>query len=403
MEWVKRKLPDVDLTIAPAGDPVIASVFVDDAMPGINPMRLHQPHYGHEPAIPNAVLLEFAETMEREGMAGKFSVVPYPLGIGRIDQSLEGVPDAEVREFVALVRDRLMPRFDITPEVLTHGPAIDPVTGYRTHLTEKEWGSAASALEWRNYVRNAFALLANVGIDAAGCTSPWDTAADNEDAYALGILAAAADIGLDVPFYFLHMAERPEQGMPEVRVFRRGGDGVPARAVVSLKCSANDPLWPTQYGRAPRTDALIGEGGEGGVLAAFGDAGAPIVVVTHWQSLYGNGARRVPAVFGDIGQRLRSRYGARLAWWSGSRMARFAAGAHGARVARAGDHLELDLPLPLEGATITLTPAPGHLLAPMEGAAPAARPGPGGCLVLEGDFAAGRLIAARFAGAGAVA
>lgn len=403
MEWVRRKLPDVDLSIAPAGDPVIASVFVDDGMPGINPMRLHQPHFGHETAIPNAVLAEFADTMEREGMAGKFSVVPYPLGVGRIDQELQGVPDGVVREFIAIVRDRLMPRFDITPEVLTHGPAIDPVTGYRIHLTEKEWGSHASALEWRNYVRNAFALLANVGIVAGGCTSPWDTAADNEDAYALGVLAAAADIGLDIPFYFLHMAQSPSEGMPEVRVLRRGGGGVPARAVVSLKCSANDPLWPTQYGRPPRTDELIGEGGEGGVLAAFGDAGAPVVVVTHWQSLYGNGARRAPAVFGDIGRRLRSRYGSRLVWWSGRQFACFAAAAQGASLVRADDRLELDLPFALEGAAVTVAPAPGRTLAPVGGAAAVARPGPGGSLRLEGDFAAGRLAVARLVGAGTVA
>jgi hypothetical protein len=376
---------------------VIASLFVDDGMPGINPMRLHQPHYGHRPEIPNAVLAEFVALAQREGLAGKFSVVPYPLGEGRIDQALPGVPDRDVREFVGLARD-LSANFDLTPEILTHGPAIDPVTGYRTALTEKEWGSEASAFEWRHYVRNAFAILANVGITATGSTSPWDTAADNEDNYALGILAAAADLGVDVPFYFLHMARQPAEGLPEVRVLRRGGDGVPARAVVSLRASADDPLWPTQYGRAARTDDLIGAGGEGGALAAFGDAGAPMVIVTHWQSLYGNGARRAPTVLGEIAERLRLRYGARLAWWSAGRMARFAAGAAAATAVVVDDAVDLDLPFGLEAATIDLAPAPGRRLEAAAAGTLRARAHGGDGLRLEGDFAPGRHRVARVVG-----
>ncbi len=394
MPWQLRKLPDLDLSVDPMGDPVIACLFVDDGMPGVNPMRLHQPYYDHRPEVPNAVIAEFADIVEKEGMAGKFSVVPYPIGLGRIDQEVPGVSDADVREFVRIVRDRLMPRFDITPEVLTHGPAIDPVTGYRTHLTEKEWGSAASAFEWRNYVRNAYTILANVGIDATGCTSPWDTAADNEDAYALGISAASADIGVDVPFYFLHMASSPAEGFPDVRVFRKGGGGVPARAVVSLPCSANDPLWPTQYGRHARTDSLIGPGGEGGVLTAFGDSGAPVVIVTHWQSLYGNGARQAPAVLGQIAERLRQRYERRLEWWSAGELARFAAGAHAATVSVEGGVVALELPLALKGASIGLRPTPGHRLVTAPGAA--ATPEGDGGLRLEGDFPAGRHVVASF-------
>lgn len=397
MPWVERKLADLDLTIGPLGEPVIASLFVDDGMPGINPMRLHQPHYGHRPEVPNAVLAEFADAVEREGMAGKFSVVPYPLGVGRIDQEVPGVADEDVRAFVRIVRERLMERFDITPEVLTHGPAIDPVTGYRTHLTEKEWGSGASALEWRNYVRNAYTILANVGIDATGCTSPWDTAADNEDAYALGVSAASADIGVDVPFYFLHTASGPAEGFPEVRVLRRGGGGVGARAVVSVPCSAADPLWPTQYGREPSTDSLIGAGGEGGVLPAFGDSGAPVVVVTHWQSLYGNGARRAPEVLSEIAARLRRRYGRRLDWWSAGRIARFAAGAQAVRVAIADGRVELELPLALDGVSIRLLPVPGGRLAPLDAMGVTARPNGHGGLTLEGALAPGRLAVARLA------
>jgi|GEM_PF-481251 len=392
MHWIERKLPFADLAVEPLGNPAIASLFVDDGMPGINPMRLHQPHYGHDPAIPNSVLRDFIEVTGREGMAGKFSVVPYPLGVGRIDQELPGVPDAVVREFVSLVRDHLMPQFDITPEILTHGPAIDPSTHYVTHLTEKEWGSEASATDFGRYIKDAFTLLANAGIRPTGNTSPWDTGADNEDALTLGVESAAVPFGLDLPFYFVHMAATAEEAIPEVRIMRRGGDGVPTRAVVSLRCGAGDPMFRCQYGKPANIDMLIGaEGGEPGELGAKGDAGAPMVMVTHWQSLYANGRNPGPQVLAEIASRLRARFGSRLAWWSADRMARLAAGAHALDARLEDGRIWLDLPLPLAEGEVHLSAPAGSRFEP-DGAR-AQSDGAGG-VVVRGPLEAGRLCVA---------
>ena len=390
MKWIERRLALGDLSIQPEGDPVIASLFVDDGMPGINPMRLHQPHWGHKPEVPNAVVAEFADLVEREDLAGKFSVVPYPLGLGRIDQEIPGVSERVVNEFLDIVRGRLAGRFDFTPEVVTHGPAIDPVTRFITHLTEKEWGADASASEWREYIRMAFTLFANVGLTPGGVTSPWDTAIENEDPYARGLVAAGSGFGVDVSFYFLHMARSVEEAMPEVRVWQPGSDGLSPRAAVSLKCAGFDPLWPTQYGKGPKVDPLVTAGGGDGILTALGDVGAPMVVGTHWQSLYGNGARRAPEVVADIAHRLRDRYGRRLTWWSAGKMARFAAGAYAAKIETTRDgEVFLELPLALESAHVRFLPSRGVRLRvnmPQRENARTWEVNDGGELTIQGDL-----------------
>lgn len=88
---------------------------------------------------------DFVDLVERYGVKGKTSFVPYlstykspdPYPLGRIDRGIKGLNPKRLEEFIWMVKERLVPAFDITPEVLTHTQALDLKT--ERLLPESEW------------------------------------------------------------------------------------------------------------------------------------------------------------------------------------------------------------------------------------------------------------------------
>ena len=67
------------------------------------PVRLQVDREGwerHEPGIPLDFLGQFAQLCRSHGMRGKFSVLPYPAGLGSILEGWEGCDRAELAAMV---------------------------------------------------------------------------------------------------------------------------------------------------------------------------------------------------------------------------------------------------------------------------------------------------------------
>lgn len=80
--------------------------------------------------IPDDFVRKFADWTGEHGVKGKYSIVPYPACVGRLDGELPGWSPREVRASIDLVRTRLMPHWDIHPEMVTHTRVIDLRTGH---------------------------------------------------------------------------------------------------------------------------------------------------------------------------------------------------------------------------------------------------------------------------------
>jgi hypothetical protein len=332
---------------------VPASLIVDDGMPGMNPMIDHEPGRPHRPVVPNEVLRRFVELGEAWGLAGKFSVVPWPLGRGRLDAPDTLPPEARAAlpAFLDLVRGRLLPRYDITCEFLTHSRAVDPATGRLLEETERTWASRASAEAFALAFAWAAQILAEVGLPLDGVTSPWDSGRDNEAAYAEGVAWALGALGRSPAWYFLHTEDRSLDVLP--RVTYRGPHGL----AVSVVASGNvDPGWRTQYGEGPEVEPLVDAEGRGR-LAELVAAGLPCVVVTHWQSLYGNGSFGGIQALETLAARLREAFADRLEWVPLRRLAHLAAAVDtwGAEVVPWGRGFGLALRTAFPGDLVELT------------------------------------------------
>ena len=80
------------------------SLIIDDGAP-VNLFYFHDLMHSHELIVPVEQVLRFASICEMYGVRGKFSVVPMPAGLGRLDTGLSHCPQEHLREFIKAVRE----------------------------------------------------------------------------------------------------------------------------------------------------------------------------------------------------------------------------------------------------------------------------------------------------------
>jgi len=304
------------------------TLLVDDGAP-VNVMFFHDPPYPHQLLLPNSLVRDFARLCDQFGVRGKFSVLPMPCCLGDINGTLNHVPGRHLQGFLKIVRERIAPRFDITPEILTHLSAYRMEKGGFHHLYEDEWIARATVEEMTDYIALALEILEDVGLPASGVTSPWSTGDRNEEQYARAIAAAQWRVHKrNVAWYFLHsFADGPAQHptvtcrIPET-----------SQVVVSIPATTRDVFWNTQRPAActlrearaaanAGVESLLSANGRRGRIPELIGQGCPITILTHWQSLFSDGTYAGLWGLEKLLARLHKQYGGVLEWTPCSQLA----------------------------------------------------------------------------------
>ncbi|HHN46332.1 MAG TPA: hypothetical protein ENN09_02720 [Planctomycetes bacterium] len=295
------------------------SLIIDDGSP-VNPMYRLDPLREYEMLIPNDFTRAFARACKRHGVKGKFSVMPMPSGLGRLDTKLSYVTQKHLRGFIRTVRDEIKPSFDITPELLTHQAAYDIKSGRLLHINEDEWVKQSLVEQIVDYISLAFRILRNVGLDAGGVTSPWATGRPVEEKYAEAIGRAFQRVHRKkFAWYFLHCLGKQEPRWPWV-TWKDAKSGITVATVPAL---TGDAFWATQDqpNRAAarryamkNIDSWLTADGRGGRLRELFDAGYPLVMVTHWQSLFSEGWGAGLEGLEEAFRRIRRTFGKNVEW-----------------------------------------------------------------------------------------
>ncbi|MBR2372766.1 MAG: hypothetical protein IKA87_00890 [Lentisphaeria bacterium] len=294
------------------------SLIIDDAGP-VNMFHFHDLGGKHDLIVPPAFALHFGKICRQYGVKGKFSVVPIPGGLGRLDQpsKVNRVSPEHIEAFVNITKEYILPNFSITSEILTHFQAWDLQRCSNTHLNEDKFVSNASAETIAEYVALSIEILNNMGLDPKGVTSPWATGIDNEENYAKGIgMAFKRALGKDKCFYFLH--SRDELKHPVIMY-----DTPETGKVVSIPNNSEDAFWGTQNPRSfdaarqsakEKIDSLISEDGRSGKLRELFEENAPLIMISHWQSLYSDGRGIGIEGFEYLIQRVNRVFGSQVEW-----------------------------------------------------------------------------------------
>ena len=308
---------------------------------------------------PESFVREFAEWCLENGVRGKYSVIPCPAALGRIDEGLPLFSKAQQESWLQMCREVITPAYDITPEMITHTVVVDPKTckPLESGIWEQyDWNNLPVDQEELviDYITTACQILENVGLTPEGVTSPGGFG-NPLDFYAKVVGIAAREVtGNPTPYFFKRVSA---DGPVETPVWY--ADRETGTAVGEIIASTGDwtGSW-TGYGEV-NVDKYISADLQGGRLPAVIDAGDPGVLISHWQGFYGlhNDDRRGFNAFKTVVRRLKERdpNGERTQWRKCSEITNYACAREMAEIVVEENNIRLDLPVCVPDLTLRLT------------------------------------------------
>lgn len=313
--------------------------------------------------VPDAFVRKFGEWCAEKGVKGKYSIVPYPACVGWLDRDLPGWSRGELEQSLKLVRDLMVPNWDIHPEMITHTWGIDTKTGRpfeeRSERTMENWGlSVGRSVDFMaDYLGYALRVLKNVGLPCEGVTTPGNFGSQSRPSLARGTLEACRDVfQTEVPHYFRDLFT-DERSVAPVVYCASGLDGPAPECVVSVIGCTGDWFGGWDGLEPGSVDRFITADLKGGRLPEVIARGEPAILVGHWPGFYFNGEEVGFTILKDIVARLEEGFD-NLIWMKNSEIARYWAARELTRLEPRPDGLALRAPFACPGFTVRLDQAP---------------------------------------------
>ena len=279
--------------------------------------------------IPDSFVRKFGEWAIEKGVKGKYSIVPYPSCTGWVSRFIPGWTEKEMKDSLNLVREVIVPNWDIHPEMVSHTRVIDIKTGRPfpkatpEFMENWEWSQNKSADELASYQAYALNILKEAGLSCEGITTPGGYGGKNQDNLALGTLQAVRDVyGAEVPHYFRDLfTEKGKSVAPIVKYPSDLNTDDPKCVVSVLGCTGDwfggwDGLTPGNADKHITADLQSGR------LVDVIESGEPAIMVCHWPGIYYNGDELGFNILKQVVERLHKKYD-NLIWMKLSEIARY--------------------------------------------------------------------------------
>jgi hypothetical protein len=280
--------------------------------------------------IPDRFVRRFAEWAADRGVKGKYSIVPHPACVGRVDRGLPGWSRRELEDSLTLVREAIAPNWDIHPEMVTHTRVIDLKTGHPypeqtpAFMENWDWTTGRSAEEMADYLAYALQILKNAGLSCEGVTTPGGFGSQARPQLARGTLdSVRAVFGAEIPHYFRDLYDRGDRSVAPRVELASDLDGPDPRCVVSIVGCTGDWTGGWDCVEPAGADRFITEDLATGRMVDVIERGEPALMVCHWTGVYWNGRELGFQVFQEVERRLRARYADRIQWMKLGEVARY--------------------------------------------------------------------------------
>ena len=372
----ERPSQDPDIQVLNPCNRVPVGIIIDDSTCLVNLNRFTMPQFDlafdganqayHKPwrewpaEIPDGFIRKFAEWSAAHGVKGKFSIVPYPACVGRLDRFLPGWSQRDLAESLELIRSAMMPHYDIHPEMVTHTRVIDLKTGqpYPDHslafMENWDWTKGRSADELAAYVAYALDILKNAGLKCEGVTSPGGFGAGALPEYSRGVGEAVRTVfKVEIPHYFREVIDHGTES-PAPRIEHAAHlDGPDPRCVVSIVACTGDWTGGWDCVKPEGADRFITPDLQRGRMVEVIQRGEPALMLAHWTGVYWNGQELGFKIFQEVVQRLQARFD-NLIWMKLCELARYWAAKTLTRIERQGDTVLLRAPFASPDFTISI-------------------------------------------------
>ena len=310
--------------------------------------------------IPDSFVRKFGEWCAGQGVKGKYSIVPYPACVGRLDRMLPGWTQNELKDSIGLVRELMVPNWDIHPEMATHSRVIDTKTGhpYQDHslrfMENWEWTTGRSADEIANYLVYALQILKNIGLPCEGVTTPGGFGKKARPQMAQATFQAVRDVfGAEIPNYFTDLHDEGDASVAPLVLNASGLDGPDPRCVVQVVGCTGD--WTGGWDNTPTAgaDKFITGDLQGGRMVEVIQRGEPAMMFAHWTGIYWNGQELGFKVFQEVVRRLHARFD-NLVWMKPSEVSRYWAAKELTKVERNGGTVKFYAPYACPDFTVRI-------------------------------------------------
>jgi hypothetical protein len=310
--------------------------------------------------IPDSFVREFGEWSQENGLKGKYSIVPYPACTGWVNRFIPGWTKRELEDSLNLIRELIVPNWDIHPEMVSHTRVIDIKTGkpypFPTpdFMENWEWSQTKSADELAAYQVYALTILKEAGLLCEGLTSPGGYGGRNQNNFALGTLDALRYVyNAEIPHYFCDIVtEKGKSVAPKVLIPSDLNGPVP-KCVVSILGCTNDWFGGWDGLEPGSADKLITEDLLSGRMVDLIESGEPAIMVCHWPGIYFNGDRIGFNILKEVIKRLNQKYD-HLIWMKLNEIARYWAAKELTSITVDGNEITLKAPFSTPGFTLKL-------------------------------------------------
>jgi hypothetical protein len=310
--------------------------------------------------IPDSFVREFGEWAQENGVKGKYSIVPYPACTGWVSRFIPGWTEQELKESLKLVREVIVPNWDIHPEMVSHTRVIDIKTGkpYPSstpdYMENWEWSQTKSADELAAYQAYALTILREAGFNCDGLTTPGSYGSKNQKNLALGTLEAVRDVfGSEIPHFFRDLFTEKGESVAPLVLNPSGLSGPDPKCVVSVIGCTGDWFGDWDGLNPGGADKFITEDLLSGRMVDVIDSGEPAIMVCHWPGIYFNGEHVGFNILKEVKKRLDQKYD-RLVWMKLSEISRYWAAKELTTIIPKADGIAIKAPFSAQGFTLQL-------------------------------------------------
>lgn len=311
--------------------------------------------------IPDDFVREFGEWCGERDIKGKYSIVPYPACVGWMDRGLPGWSHRDLEASLRLVRELMMPGWDIHPEMVSHTRVVDIKTGRPypqatpAYMENWGWSQDKSAEVLAEYMAYALQILKNVDLPCEGITTPGGFGHRNRANLARGTRTACREVfKAEIPHYFRDLYGEGDRSVAPQVYLAEGLESGDPRCVVSIIGCTGDWFGGWDGLKPGSVDRFITEDLARGRLVQVIDRGEPAILVCHWPGIYFNGEKIGFNIFKEVVKRLDRRYD-HLVWMKLSEIARYWAAKELTAVRRAGDRVTFRAPFAAPAFTVAVT------------------------------------------------
>ena len=309
--------------------------------------------------IPDSFVRKFGQWCREHKVKGKYSIVPYPACVGWMDRCLPGWSQKELDDSLKLVRELMLPDWDIHPEMISHTWVINIKTGRpypeRTgyYIENAGWSQDKSADELADYMAYALRILKNVGLPCEGITTPGGFGSQNRENLAKATLQSCRDVfDAEIPHYFRDLFTDDSSVAPLIQ-YASGLDGDDPKCVVSIIGCTGDWFGGWDGLRPGSVDKFITEDLKGGRLPQVIDKGEPAILVCHWPGIYFNGEEIGFNIFKEVVRRIHSKYD-NLLWMKNSEISRYWAAKELTKIEKQGGRITFNAPFATTRFTVRI-------------------------------------------------